>query len=568
MLSQPVTATDALIAGSDPPRVAGSDPGRPAGSDPGRPADAASMTGGGSTAGRLSAAGSLNGHQEQSPDEDPLWATEQVNRFWRPASSCLASLVLHALLVIILGLLAIAPHGSGKRLSLMASSLDGSKEESLVTDALDSDSAESQLLDEASVNTFEQTSEELTEMIAADQQAQSTTSASATGVAEDSVTALLRQTSASVLGSGEAIGVGDGDVAGALSGRGAGARTRLVQDGGGTPDSEDAVIRGLRWLQAHQRADGSWCFDLEKCACEGRCADSGTEVSTTGATGLALLAFLGRGETHHEGDYQETVQRGLYYLTSQMLMTSQGGDLRGAGNMYSHGIASIALCEAYAMTRDKALEAFAQKAIDFIVTAQNGGGGWRYVPGMPGDTTVTGWQVMALKSGQMGYLRVPFETIVAANRFLDSVQSERGARYSYQPTRLREGQELTTTSVGLLSRMYLGWPKEQPGLRKGVELLTREGPSMLGRSSNMYYNYYATQIMHQYGGEPWELWNSKMRDFLVRTQGQEGHEAGSWYFDGGQAHAGGRLYVTAVAIMTLEVYYRHMPLYAPHAVDR
>jgi hypothetical protein len=175
---------------------------------------------------------------------------------------------------------------------------------------------------------------------------------------------------------------------------------------------------------------------------------------------------------------------------------------------------------------------------------------------------------MALKSGQMGYLRVPFDSIVAANRFLDSVQSERGARYAYQPRNQREGKELTTTAVGLLCRMYLGWPKEQPGLRKGVELLTREGPSMLGRGSNMYYNYYATQIMHQYGGEPWELWNSKMRDFLVRTQGREGHESGSWYFDGGQAHAGGRLYVTAVAIMTLEVYYRHMPLYAAHAVDR
>lgn len=477
-------------------------------------------------------------------------------------------MVLHALLVILLGLMATAPRGSGKTLSLMASSLDGTQQESLLTDALDSESADAEVPDEASVSTFEQISQELTEMIAADQQSQPTTSTSEAAVAEDSVTALLRNTSASVLGSGETVGVGDGEVAGALVGRGAGARGQLAQAGGGTPDSEDAVVRGLRWLEAHQRADGSWCFDLKQCTCEGRCTDSGSEASTTGATGLALLAFLGHGETHVEGEYQETVKRGLYYLTGQMLTTPQGGDLRGAGNMYSHGIASIALCEAYAMTRDKELQAFSQKAIDFIISAQNGGGGWRYVPGMPGDTTVTGWQVMALKSGQMGYLRVPFDTMVAANRFLDSVQSERGARYGYQPRQSREGQELTTTSVGLLCRMYLGWPKEHPGLRKGVEILTREGPSMLGRSSNMYYNYYATQIMHQYGGEPWELWNSKMRDFLVRTQGREGHESGSWYFDGGQAYKGGRLYVTAVAIMTLEVYYRHMPLYAPHAVDR
>lgn len=537
MLSQSVTANKALIAGGAPPR----------------PADTAALAG--------------RGGDESLPPECPLWATEQIYRIWRPASSCLVSMVVHALLVIFLGLLATTPRGSGKTLSLLASSVDGTGDESLATDALDSESTDSQLIEEAAVSTFEQTSQELTEMIAADRESQSGESSAEAVAVEDSISALLHGTPAGVLGNGATVGIGDGDVAGALSGRGAVARARLAQQGGGSAASEDAVTRGLRWLQAHQRADGSWCFDLTQCACEGRCTESGTEVSTTGATGLALLAFLGHGETHQEGDYQETVKRGLYYLTSQMLTTSHGGDLRGAGNMYSHGIASIALCEAYAMTRDKELEAFSQKAIDFILSAQSGGGGWRYLPGMPGDTTVSGWQVMALKSGQMAYLRVPFDAVVSANRFLDSVQSDRGARYSYLPHQTREGKELTTTAVGLLCRMYLGWPKEHPALRKGVELLTRDGPSMLGRSSNMYYNYYATQIMHQYGGEPWELWNSKMRDYLVRTQATEGHESGSWYFDGGQAHAGGRLYVTAVAVMTLEVYYRHMPLYAAHAVD-
>lgn len=499
----------------------------------------------------------------------PLWATEQVCRFWRPASSCLISLVMHALLVIVLGLLAIAPRGGGKTLSLMASTVDGPQKDSLDADDFQSDSAAGQPLSEETVSTFEQSAVELVQSVNADRAAGSASPAREPDhfSVPDAVTDLLRQVSASSLGSGEMVGGGDGDVTGALRGRGAAARGQLATTGGGTPASEDAVSRGLRWLQAHQHADGSWRFDLKQAPCEGRCSDSGSEVSATGATGLALLAFLGRGETQLEGDYQEVVQRGLYFLTSQMLVTSQGGDLRGSGSMYSHGIASIALCEAYAMTHDKALEPYAQKAIDFIISAQDQrGGGWRYVPGIPGDTTVTGWQVMALKSGQMGYLRVPFETMQRAGRFLDSVQSERGARYRYLPSQPKEGKELTTTSVGLLCRMYLGWPKEQPGLRKGVELLAREGPSMLGRGSNMYYNYYATQIMHQYGGEPWELWNSQMRDFLVRTQAKEGHESGSWYFEGGQAQKGGRLYVTAVAIMTLEVYYRHMPLYAEHAV--
>jgi hypothetical protein len=507
--------------------------------------------------------------QNDAVDSAPLWATEQVHRFWRQAASCLASMALHALIVILLGLWLSAPPGNGQTMSLVASMVDGTHNaETLETEEFQADSSSKEPASELAMSSLEQTSNELTEKIAAD--AQSPQAVSPSRVAESRrpqvASDLERALSDGSLADGDEYDGSDGDVTGALAGRGGAARTRLALAGGGSKESEDAVARGLRWLQAHQLADGGWCFDFRQGPCEGRCRDSGSEVSRTGATALALLAFLGRGETHLEGDYQDNVKRGLYFLTGRMLASRQGGDLRGGGNMYSHGIAAIALCEAYAMTHDKDLEPFAQQAIDFIVNAQDKrGGGWRYVPGIPGDTTVTGWQIMALKSGQMGYLRVPYETIQHAGHFLDSVQLESGARYGYVPA-LKERRELTTTSVGLLCRMYTGWPKNHPALQKGVRHLAKEGPSMLGRNANMYYNYYATQIMHQFGGDPWELWNSQMRDFLVRTQVGEGHESGSWYFDGGQAKPGGRLYVTAVAIMTLEVYYRHMPLYAEHAV--
>jgi hypothetical protein len=77
----------------------------------------------------------------------------------------------------------------------------------------------------------------------------------------------------------------------------------------------------------------------------------------------------------------------------------------------------------------------------------------------------------------------------------------------------------------------------------------------------MYYNYYATQFMHHYGGYEWENWNEKMRDWLVTTQEQHGHAAGSWMPGTRWSSHGGRLYMTTMAIMTLEVYYRHLPLY-------
>ncbi len=147
---------------------------------------------------------------------------------------------------------------------------------------------------------------------------------------------------------------------GGWEGRDPDARPRLARNSGGNKQSEAAVERGLRWLAAHQRADGSWSFDLTKPPCNGLCRNSGTEASVTAATGLALLPFLGAGYTHKQGEHQAVVKRGLYALGAQALVTPHGIDLRGGGTMYAQGIAAIALCEAYGMTRDEALKEAAQ----------------------------------------------------------------------------------------------------------------------------------------------------------------------------------------------------------------
>lgn len=96
-------------------------------------------------------------------------------------------------------------------------------------------------------------------------------------------------------------------------------------------------------------------------------------------------------------------------------------------------------------------------------------------------------------------------------------------------------------------------------MEQGVQAMNGKGPS----HGNMYFNYYATQVIHHYGGDPWKQWNPRMRDSLVNSQAKAGHETGSWHFAGADhgSDKGGRLYCTAMAAMTLEVYYRHMPLY-------
>lgn len=346
--------------------------------------------------------------------------------------------------------------------------------------------------------------------------------------------------------------------AAAMSGRFSPHRGALLASGGGTPESEDAVRLGLEWLRVHQRSNGSWHFDHNRGPCEGRCGHPGTVGSTTGATAIAMLAYLGAGHTQREGDYQGEVRRALYYLNSRILPTPHGGDMQ-EGTMYAQALGALALCEAYAMTHDPSLEQPASDAIRFIVNAQDSqGGGWRYAPGQKGDTSVTGWQLMALRSGQMAYLPVPLVSMSRAMTFLDSVQEGDGAYYGYQ----RPDRNKSMTAVGLLSRMYNGWQREHRPLAEGVQFLARGGPS----KHDLYYNYYATNVLHHWGGKEWERWNALMRDYLVHTQSRDGHSAGSWFFADQHGDAGGRHYNTCMAIMILEVYYRYLPLYSDRSV--
>lgn len=346
---------------------------------------------------------------------------------------------------------------------------------------------------------------------------------------------------------------------GGFDGRSGDMQRQLLLTRGGSDATEDAVARALAWIAAHQNDDGWWSFDHHQSPQGTSSPNPGKRETTTGATGMALLPFLGKGYTHlSDNPYRETVERGLYYLKGQQIITQNGGDLQD-GSMYGHGLATIALCEAYAMTEDPSLRTAAQESLRFIEFAQHSKGGWRYTPGEPGDTSVFGWQLMGMKSGLLGGLRVSSTTIGMSEHFLDTVQAGDGAYYGY----MGPGKGPTTTSVGLLCRMYLGWPREDPRLEQGMEFLAERGPS----KSDMYFNYYATQVLAHHGGPRWDKWNEELSQHLVNTQSKKTYEAGSWYFQDQHAKVGGRLYCTCLATMILEVYYRHMPLYTEDSID-
>ncbi len=354
-----------------------------------------------------------------------------------------------------------------------------------------------------------------------------------------------------------------------LEGRGGATRAALVKQGGGTEGSELAVTLALAWLAEHQNSDGGWSLQHDLGPCRGRCPNPGRIESTlNGATALALLPFLGAGETHRQGKYQKTVSRGIEYLVRAIQESEDGGLRDRGGQLYSHGLSAIVLSEAYAMTKDERLEAPAQQAIDYTVFAQDPiGGGWRYTPQQAGDTSAVGWQIMALKSGQMAYLDVPENTLRGATVFLDSVQQSGGTFYGYTAPGRTNRSGLT--AVGLLSRMYLGWERNNPALQRGVQWFGKRGP----RENDFYSNYYAMQLMFHYTGAKgrvWNKWNHALREQLLDSQETEGHMRGSWYQLGGASESnssGGRLYCTAMATMILEVYYRHMPIYGQVFAD-
>jgi hypothetical protein len=285
------------------------------------------------------------------------------------------------------------------------------------------------------------------------------------------------------------------------------------------------------------------------------------------ATGLALLPFLASSITNRpmraqQGvDYSKTVDAGLKYLLGKQDAQGRFGD-----DTYGHALATVAVCETYGLTSDPRLKRSAQLALNSIASSQDvTTGGWRSQQRQEPDLVTTGWHLMALKSGQMAGLAVPRTALQRASRFLDSVESRNKGRFSYYPG---QAETPAMTAVGLLCRMYGGVTPRNPALAQGVSYLQQQGPP--ARSTNMAYLYFATQVMHHMGGEPWKVWNlgpgqdvkGGMPDSLISRQDTgktpgHNHQAGSW--EG--SDEGGRLTSTALALLCLEVYYRQLPLH-------
>jgi len=359
-------------------------------------------------------------------------------------------------------------------------------------------------------------------------------------------------------------------------------RRLAAQKFGGTDASEQAVEFSLAWLARHQHRDGHWDADGFSTHCPGgqRCQDPGGRGlhgdpnraeadrraglhADAGITALSLLAFLGAGYTHEEGLYADQITRAINWLIQQQQTTGFLGSraTRYAKN-YCHAISTYALAEAYGMQVDKTgnvrLKRAVERAVAYIVSQQHPTtGGWRYVKGQEGDMSMFGWQLMALKSAEIGGLSVPERTKDLMFHFVNS--RSRGRFKGLASYRPEEAVSPTMTAEALFSKQMLGIERDHPASREAVQYLSLQRPKL--SKTNLYYWYYGTLAMYQYGGKSWQNWNGSLRNLLVATQRQDGHAKGSWDPRGPWGGFGGRIYSTALSTLCLEVYYRFLPLY-------
>ena len=352
-------------------------------------------------------------------------------------------------------------------------------------------------------------------------------------------------------------------------------RSQIAGQLGGDASTEAAVEAALQWLASVQETDGSWDAAKHGAGRETRTLDrdrQGTgSKSDTGMAALSLLSFLGAGYTHDRGPYTHVVESGLRFLIAAQMPSGDlagpkqigsGDDVRYA-RMYCHGMATLALAEAFSMTGDRRLLDPIQRAAGYTLRAQNPqSGGWRYqsqLTGDPGDLSQFGWQAMALSSCEHAGIALPSETHGKMAKFLDSVVSGReGGLAVYRPV---PGQSPTTamTAESLAMRRLLNHPLSLAGHQEANRYLLQNLPGT--SEENLYYWYYATLALFQQQDENWQVWNNAMKSHLTATQVVSGPARGSWDPRCIWAGYGGRIYSTSVSCLCLEVYYRYLPIY-------
>ncbi len=306
-----------------------------------------------------------------------------------------------------------------------------------------------------------------------------------------------------------------------------------------TPDTEEAIHKGLQWLAGQQNADGSF--------------GSGAYRGNVAVTSLAGLAFMASGSTPGRGPYGANIDRALVYVMDN---TSPSGFISVAnaathGPMYSHGFGTLFLAEAYGMTHRAEIREKLEKAVRLIIDTQNGEGGWRYQPVRnDADLSVTICQINALRAARNAGIYVPKDTVEACIRYVKQSQNaDGGFKYMLQGG----GSAFPRSAAGVVALQSAGL-YDGDEVEKGIKYLEGYRPEIKfgPRYSHYFYgHYYAAQAMWLRGGENWNNWYPAIRDELVGKQSSRGDWSDSI----------GNEYGTAMALIILQMPNNFLPIF-------
>ncbi|MHC5066673.1 MAG: prenyltransferase/squalene oxidase repeat-containing protein [Planctomycetota bacterium] len=359
------------------------------------------------------------------------------------------------------------------------------------------------------------------------------------------------------------------------TGRGGGGPRGRNKSQGGTATIA-AIDRGLDWLRNHQDADGRWDADeFMKHDASGVPSDgAGNSMQDVGVTGLALLAYLGDGNHLYAGPYKEQVKQGVGWLRKQQNPESGLiGSRNSADFIYGHAIASYAMVEAYGLSGSRLLRKPAQRAIDYLESHRNRYGAWRYQPQSgDSDSSITGWCLLAYKSAKDFGLQVNDDAMRYGLAWLDDVTDQGSGRTGYLSrggsSSRRDGlhgeqfpreKGECMTAVALMCGYFLGEdPQQKPIMQRQADLIASKPPVWDEASGSIdhYYWYYGSYALFQAGKKHWRDWSSSLTKAVIKTQRRDQNFSGSWDPVGVWGEDGGRVYSTAILLLTLEAYYR------------
>ncbi len=356
------------------------------------------------------------------------------------------------------------------------------------------------------------------------------------------------------------------------------ARSEALRLGGGTAETEAAVMRALRWLKNHQYDNGSW----------------GPEYRSA-MTGLALLTFMAHGETTGSEEFGDAVRRGLQFLVAQQndrgwfhssgRISNQPG-LYGTSqrDVYEHVIATYAIAEAYGLTGIPMLRVAMEDAVQVILDGQLENGGWAYGFERDGpqhiDVSLGGWIIQTLKAAELANaenrgIRMAIENGIHGIRTMTDPMGS--GLFGYSGRVPGHAPDHIMTGVAVLALQLTGYVQSDEALA-GIRALRglnfnwvhdpedrRNNRNEVGRWP-LYAWYYITQARFQHSRDVWHPWNQQFAPGMSRTQNPDG----SWCPPPESVEgAYGPVYNTTLPALMLQVYYRLLPTFRqiPAVVD-